>query len=271
MNPQTLLFLTSFFGIVPAILILYYLLNTYEDYLKDNTLYAFFAGGMILGMVSFVLHLLIDPQVMGFLDIAILIYVLAFAVFEELTKYIILYLKWFRAQHSTTYYGLAFGLGFGATSIIAVVYRDLYPDPTDAASNPYFLPTAIFLAIGFVGLYATTGGLIGYGSAKKIRWNFLWLALAYHILFNFMVFWYWFSWFPARLGQAMVLAGIGLFGVYFFRTDFMPLTLTRRLSRERRRMMKQRRFKRKGSGEKGPGVPGITFGEKPKAVKSEEE
>ena len=271
MNAQSLLFLTSLFGIVPALMVLYYVLNTYEDYLKDSTLYAFFAGGMIVGMVSFVLHLFIDPQIFNFLDLSLLIYVLAFAVFEELTKFIILYLKWFKGKYSTTYYGLSFGLGFGATSIIAIVYRDLYLNPSSSINNPFFIPTAFFLGLGFVGLYATTGGLIGYGSAKKIRWNFLLLALGYHLMFNVILLWFWWSGFPDRIAQSMILTAIGLSGLYTFRKDFMPLTLTHRLFRQRRRKMRADLYHKGRKKGKGPGIPGITLGEQPVKKGKEEE
>jgi len=271
MNPQSLLFLTSTFGIVPALLILYYVLNTYEDYLKDSTLYAFFAGGMILGMVSFVLHAFIDQQIFDFLDMSLLIYVVAFAVFEELTKYIILYLKWFRGKYSTTYYGLSLGLGFGATSIIAIVYRDLYVNVTSAMNNFFFIPTALFLGVGFVGLYGTTGGIIGYGSAKKVRWENLLLALGYHLLFNVILLWFWWSGFPDRFVQSIILAAIGLGGIHTFRKGFMPLSLTHRLFRKRRRGMRAKLYHKGERKGKGPGTPGITLGERPVKKGKEEE
>ena len=280
MNSPTLLFLTSLIGIIPAILLLYYVLQTYDEYFKDSTLYIFFAGGMILGMVSFVLNVIIvynNSKFFNYVDISILIYVLAFAAFEELMKYIILYLKWFRGQHSTTYYGVAFGLGFGATSIMAIAYRDIYMFPGAVLTNPYILPTDLALSLGYVGLHATTGGLIGFGSAKKIRWTMILMALGLHLVFNFILLGFWWVWYPTRFGDALLLAGIGLAGVYFFRKEYMSRSLTGKLSRERRRKMKaahreaQRRMARGLPKEKSPGMPGLTFGEKTPFRKSTEE
>lgn len=270
MNPQSLLFLTSVFGILPAIFILYYVLNTYEEYLKESTLYAFFAGGMIAGMVSFVLHILIDQQVFPFIDLSLLIYVLAFAVLEELSKFIILYSKWFRAKHSTTYYGLSYGLGFGATSIIAIAYRDFYLYPGKTLGNPYVIPTDILLGLGLVGMYAMTGGLIGYGSAKKVRWNFLIVAIGIHLVFNLFMLWFWWAWFPDRFGLAVLLACIGLVGVFLFRRDFMPTTLTHSLSRHRRRKMRARMYGKGRNIKMATNAPGITLGD-PQVKKGEEE
>jgi|GEM_PF-3728625 len=279
LNNQTVLFLVSLFGIVPAIVLLYYILATYDEYFKDSTLYVFFAGGMIIGLVSFVLQVLIvynNANFFNYVDIAILIFVLAFAAFEELIKFVILYLKWFQGDHATTYYGAAFGLGFGATPIIGIIYRDVYLFPSNVTSNPFILPTYLAMSIGYVGLNATTGGLIGFGSAKGIRWKMILYALTLHIAFNFILLGFWWSWYPVRFGDAALLSFVGLLGVYQFRRDFITRSLPKNLQRKRRRELKSA-LHRAHTGRDKAGrriqVPGITFGEKPvvKQKKTEEE
>ncbi len=270
MNNQTLLFMVSLFGIVPAMLLLYYILATYDEYFKDSTLYVFFAGGMIIGLITFVLQVLIvynNAHFFDFVDIAILLFVLAFAAFEELIKYVILYLKWFQGGHATTYYGVAFGLGFGATPIIGIIYRDVYLNPGNVLSNPFIIPTYLAMSLGYVGLNATTGGLIGYGSAKGIRWKMLLYALTLHIAFNFILLGFWWSWYPVRFGDAVLLSLVGLLGVYQLRRDFITRSLPKNLARKRRREMKSALHRahtgRDRAGRKRAQMPGITLGERP--------
>jgi hypothetical protein len=278
MNNQTVLFMVSLFGIVPAVLLLYYILATYDEYFKDSTLYVFFAGGMTVGLVAFVLQVLIiynNANFVNYIDIAILIFVLAFAAFEELIKFVILYLKWFQGDHATTYYGVAFGLGFGATPIIGIMYRDVYMYPSNVLNNPFIIPTYLCLSLGYVGLNATTGGLIGYGSSKGIRWKMIMYALALHIFFNFILLSFWWSWYPVRFGDAVILAMVGMLGVYQLRRDYITRSLPKHLARKRRRELKSALHRahtgRDRRGRKRPQVPGITFGEKPAAKNKEEE
>jgi len=280
MNNQTLLFMVSLFGIVPAVLLLYYILATYDEYFKDSTLYVFFAGGMIVGLVTFVMQVLViynNAHLFDYIDLSILLFVLAFAAFEELMKYVILYLKWFQGDHATTYYGVAFGLGFGATPIIGIIYRDVYMFPSNVLSNPFIIPTYLAMSLGYVGINATTGGLIGYGSSKGIRWKMILYALAIHVFFNFILLGFWWSSYPVRFGDALMLAFIGLFGVYRLRREYISRSLTKSLSRKRRRELKSA-LHRAHTGRYRPGrrrtqAPGITLGEKPidKKVITEEE
>jgi hypothetical protein len=195
---------------------------------------------MIMGMVFFVAHALIDYQVIPFLDLAILIFVLLFAMVEELAKYIILYYKKFVDKYETTYMGLALGLGFGATSIIALIYWAYSSQENLFEEEILALPSALVLSLGFIGMHATTGGLIGYGSAKKVRWNYLGVALVIHLIFNAIYLVFWFVPYPYKLIVAIGLAAIGLGGVIYFRREVMPTSLPRKLARKRKRLLRRK-------------------------------
>ena len=88
--------MTSLIGIIPAIIVMYYILRSYDEYFKDTWLYGFLAGGLIMGMVFFVVHAFLDPYALKYsIDMALLLFVFAFALIEELAKYALLYFKKF--------------------------------------------------------------------------------------------------------------------------------------------------------------------------------
>jgi RsiW-degrading membrane proteinase PrsW (M82 family) len=221
---------------------LYYVLTTYEDYIEDSNIYGFFAGGMIMGMVFFVAHTLVDYQVINLLDLAILIFIFLFAVVEELAKYVVLYYKKFLGEYKTTYTGLSMGLGFGATAIIALIYWAYAHQPGLFEDQLLTWPSALVLSLGFIGMHATTGGLIGYGSAKKVRWNYLGIALVLHLVFNTIYLIFWWTPYPAKFGIAIILAAIGLGGIFYFRQEVMPTSLPRKQARERKRKLRRQKL-----------------------------
>jgi len=265
MNSQMILCLTSLIGFVPAMAILYYSLKTYEAFIKDTPLLGFFAGGIIIGLVVFLLHGWIDVQVLNHIDLSILVFIVAFACFEEFIKFIILYYKKFVGDHQTTYLGLSLGLGFGATAVLTFAYVDFLSNPSVVTEMPLVLPTATALSLGYIGLHATTGGLMGFGSAKKIKWYYLGVSVGVHMLFNTIVlaFW-WSSSFTARFGLSIFLAAMGMYGVYYFNREIMPASLPKKLARKRRRIL--RAMKRGWGQEKGGKV---IWREKDKAGRKE--
>jgi uncharacterized membrane protein YccC len=131
------------------------------------------------------------------------------------------------------------------------------------------------MSLGYVGLNATTGGLIGYGSSKGIRWKMILYALAIHIFFNFILLGFWWSWYPVRFSDAIMLAMVGLIGVYWLRKEYITRSLPKNLSRKRRRDMKSALHRahtgRDRQGRKRIQAPGITLGEKPEKKKNSKE
>lgn len=246
LNPQLILCMTSLMGIIPAVVILYYLLKTYEQFITDTPIYGFFAGGLVLGMVVFAVHALVDPMVIYVVELAILVFMIAFPVFEELVKYVIVYYKKYLGKFKTMYCGLALGLGFGATSIIGVAYRSFIEDPDLLIKDPIIIPTAIALSVAFVSLHATTGGLIGAGSALKIRWRMLGKATLFHIVFNIFLWWFWLSDLITRFVISLVLTLMSVMGLLYVQREVMPTILPTKLARRRKRGI------RKARREKGP-------------------
>jgi RsiW-degrading membrane proteinase PrsW (M82 family) len=239
MNTQSLLCLTGLMGFVPAMALLYYLLDRYDVVIKDQPLFGFFAGGIIIGMVAFVAHAFIDNQTLEFLDLAVFVFVIGFAFFEEFVKYIILYYKKFVGKYETTYLGLSLGLGFGATAILSFSYIDIYQTPEILVESPLTIPMSIAYSLGAVGMHGTAGGLIGYGSAKKVRWTYLGMAIGLHVLFNFLSLAFWWSGSQGgRFSLTIILAIIGMAGIMYFKKEIMTKSLPRSLARKRRRMLR---------------------------------
>jgi hypothetical protein len=126
---------SSVIGFAPAILLLYILLRQYETFFTERNIFLALAGGMVLGMVITVFHLASDDLLLDFLDLSLIVYVLLFALFEELAKLIILNYPKLAGKHYTVYYGATLGLGVGSMAIIAISYK-LFLDFPDALGNP---------------------------------------------------------------------------------------------------------------------------------------
>jgi hypothetical protein len=133
----------------------------------------FVVAGIVIGLIFTILW-----QIYPILSIG---YAVFFAICEELVKVVILNYPKFQLKFDTTFYGCTYGLGFGAIVIIAIAYntKDLFESEK--------LAVAITLAFSLCFLHCTTGGLIGFGSYKKMMWRYSTPAIIIHIIFNIAV------------------------------------------------------------------------------------
>src|SRR5512136_2170828 len=112
----------------PSMSLLYFTLRDYtypkveKPFFDDRKVFAFFALGIVLGMVLFAIETYGQSASSEETLVAV---VLVFAVFEELMKLIILNFPRFQKKVDTAFYGLSMGLGISATFTFASVYASL--------------------------------------------------------------------------------------------------------------------------------------------------
>jgi hypothetical protein len=224
-------------GIVPAWIVLYYILKEYEQYLKDNLLFFSILTGLFLGLMVSFFHLvvsayMVDPGV-GLIVFALVI--IAFAIFENLVKIVIVQLKRFEGGFETTYYGTTFGIIVGASVTMGRTYAIL------SGEVSAIMIVGIFLyALAIILMNGSMGAWLGYGVYKKdLRWSFISTILV-SIPFNFIVFvWYFFMMGIELEVTDLLIVGIALaYGVILFIYTYnriLPEALPEKKRRERLR------------------------------------
>ncbi len=174
-------------GFGPAMTLLYFTLRDYtypkveKPYFDDRKLFAFFALGVVLGMLIYAFEAwggLISSSY------TILLLIMGFALMEELMKLVILNFPRFQKKVDTAFYGLSMGLGIAATYTFASVYVFL----NDLGGKPQVADIVMVAMLGllFVLLHGSTTTLIGIGVARGDVSGYFTEALLIHIGFALM-------------------------------------------------------------------------------------
>jgi len=153
-------------GFAPALALLFYTLRNYtyprvdKPYFDDRKIFAFFALGIVLGMIMFAFEVYGQSASAEETLIAL---VLGFALMEELLKLVILNFPRFQRKVDTAFYGLSMGLGISSTFTFATVYSSLL-----GLEDPGALEMAAWSLFGlqFVLMHGSTTALIGIGVAR---------------------------------------------------------------------------------------------------------
>lgn len=173
-------------GFAPAMLLMYYTLRSYtfprveKPFFDDRKLFAFFALGVVLGMVLFAFESW-GETIAGVETVLAL--VIGFALMEELMKLVILNFPRFQKKIDTAFYALALGLGIGSTVTFANVYIFLL----DVESvGPAEVGIVAFLGVLFVLMHGSTTTIIGIGVARGDVKGYFPEALLIHVLFGLL-------------------------------------------------------------------------------------
>jgi hypothetical protein len=161
-----------FLGIIPALLLLLISVRGYEGFLKQKNIFLAFIGGIIIGSVAVVLEIYT-----GFTPFLI---VLAYPIFEQLFKTIILNIGRLQEKRETVIYGLTLGLGFGSVSTLASIIMGPL-----SSGDYYSLGLTIFGSIGIIMLQGATGVLIGFGVYKRELTKWVIISILLQVSFNF--------------------------------------------------------------------------------------
>ena len=154
-------------GIIPALILLYWVLKDWQGEYVEKTLFIMFIIGIITGFIASVIEIFT-------LTSGILIIIL-FPVLEQIMKTMVLNLPRFHLKRSTVLYGLALGLGFG--SIFTPVSMLL----ANIQTGSLFVVASILIgSIGIILMHGATGLLIGYGVYQgNLTKYFLFAVLLY--------------------------------------------------------------------------------------------
>jgi RsiW-degrading membrane proteinase PrsW (M82 family) len=160
-----------FLGIIPALLFLLVSVRGYEGYIIQKNIFLAFIGGIIIGFVAAILEIYTG-------DVPIYI-ILAYPIFEQLFKTIILNLGRLQEKRETVIYGLTLGLGFGAVSTSASIVRG-----TITAGDYLSLGLVVVGSCGIIMLQGATGVLIGFGVYKKELMKWVIFAIVLQMIYN---------------------------------------------------------------------------------------
>ncbi len=213
-------------GFGPSMGLLYYTVKDYtypkveKPFFDDRKIFAFFALGIVLGMVLFAVE---EYGRGASSDETLVAVVLVFAIFEELLKLIILNFPRFQRKVDTAFYGLSLGLGIAATFTFASVYVSLLglEKPTAVEMVAYGL-----LGVQFVLLHGATTSMIGIGVARGEARGYFTRALLLHVSYSLLMI-------PFFISTVFVLQIVGvaaasaavIYGYYKVHTLSLPVLI----------------------------------------------
>ena len=201
-------------GFGPAMTLMYFTLSNYtfpkveKPFFDDRKLFAFFALGVVLGMLVYAFELYGNTISTAY---TILLLIIGFAVMEELMKLIILNFPRFQRKIDTAFYGLAMGMGIASTYTFASVY--VFLRDVGGSIQAVDIIVAALLGLLFVLLHGSTTTLIGIGVARGDVAGYFPEALLIHL--GFALFYE--SFFAGVLPEPWNLAGlIGAAAIAFY-------------------------------------------------------
>jgi len=174
-------------GFAPAMGLMFYTLRDYtfpnvkEPFFDDRKIFAFFALGIVLGMVLFAFERWGGSASTRETLIALIV---GFALMEESMKLVVLNYPKFQRKVDTAFYGLSFGLGISATFTFATIYASAMgiEEPTAIDMTAYAL-----LGVQFVLLHGATTTFIGIGVARGEVKAYFSEAVLIHIGYNMLM------------------------------------------------------------------------------------
>lgn len=227
-------------GIVPALLAMYYLLRGYASAIEQRKLFLAFGVGIILGLVGFTFHAVLDSGLIQAGPVGSAIYIFGFAALENLVFFVALNYKWVRGKPEAAFVGISLGAGFSASGVMGLVYN--LTARAGLSLGPLDLILMVGLALASTFFRTAAGALVGIGSAKSTPWQWYGRALAAQLPYGALTLGILLSvafgpWLWALLLALLVAYSLWLLYFVWRRLlpGFIPGALRRVLRRERRR------------------------------------
>lgn len=239
-------FLGSIICFIPAIAILYYILDKNEDCFEEKKIFLSLLIGFFLGLIAAIMEMFgfftLKPNIIYKDNIKYVIYsnylimsIFVIALFQNALKSLVLSWKRFRQRTDTAFYGASLGLGFGAlySFISFSVFFQNFNDYRAFIS-------AIFFIIGILFLHCSFGIILGYGSYREKIFSYYIFAVILQIILN-IIFFYGNT---LTTQEELVLPAIitFLYGFNLFLyvyKNIIPECLPEKIKKERRRKLRK--------------------------------
>ncbi len=213
-------------GFGPSMALMFYTLRDYtfpkvkQPYFDDRKIFAFFALGIVIGMVLFAFESW--GQTVSSVETLIAL-IVGFALMEEALKLVILNYPKFQRKVDTAFYGLSFGLGISSTYTFATVYASAVSVESIAAID---MVVWSLLGLQLVLLHGATTAIIGVGVARGEVKAYFSDALLIHLGYNlFMVPFFMYDVVepPLNLLGLAAASAVVIYGYYKVHTRSLPV------------------------------------------------
>ncbi len=178
---ETGFFVASMLGIIPALLLRFYMLRPFEGLYKDMPVFFAFVIGMVVGFVPGVLHAFVDSFALTTVVGALLFFVIGFAFFDQFMRVVIFNSPRFSGQQDTVFYATTFGLGYSGMLAALWFYRSFvfYQKWSEESGNElgttawaWIFVSYVAAAFAFAVVHGVTGLLVGFGAYEGILWRY---------------------------------------------------------------------------------------------------
>lgn len=170
--------ISAIIGIAPAFVLLYFVWDKFENFFDEKLFFFNLVMGLIIGTFIAAIFLLISYSSSKYIDLSF-IFLVTFAFFTELFKFIFLNRKRAQRTYIVTFNGLTFGLGIGAIWAVALTYYY-----SRIFFNVYIAFYFVIMSFAFSLIHSSTGSIIGYGIYTNRRMKYLFNAILIMIVFN---------------------------------------------------------------------------------------
>ena len=184
---DTVMIVSAIAGFAPAMALMFFTLRDYtfpaveKPFFDDRKIFAFFALGIVVGMLLFAFEEWGRTASSSETMIALIV---GFAVMEESLKLVVLNFPRFQRKVDTAFYGLSFGLGISATFTFATIYASAAGLESPSAID---LTGYTLLGLQFVLLHGATTTFVGIGVARGEIRPYFSEALLIHIGYNMLM------------------------------------------------------------------------------------
>lgn len=186
-------------GAIPALLLMFYMLRPFEGLYADRSTFNSFVIGMAIGIVTGVMHVAIDPYVLVTPAMAVLIFVIGFAVFDQFLRVVLFNSPRFSGKMETTFYATAFGLGY-ASMLTALWFYRSFTHP-EIEINAWVVAAYIAASFAFAVIHGSTGMLVGFGASIGEVWRYGLFGVGMQAILNFL-------WYLALISSIYTPAGV---------------------------------------------------------------
>jgi hypothetical protein len=258
-NPANLaMFVAVFFSVIPAMVLLYFMLGRFEGFFDEKRLFKYLVIGLVAGAVIVLLQLLIlrfhEPgRLLAHpIHVGLPILAIGYPLIEAASKVAVMNYHTIAGRRDAPFYGTSFGLGFGAILTFITVGRGireflLFPPPGVTHLEIGIFFTLLFLLfLGGIMLHAVTGTVIGKftGDSDPLRalgWGTV-LGAPFYLGYYFL-----YTTPPTQLGGAMTLGipfamlFIGIVAVRFAVFRILDKVVPDEIAKEVRRDLRRKR------------------------------